>query len=85
MLAVKLLFGVGWGTSVVIGAVLVVSGPTVVLPLLAFVRPTGRVRTILKWEGVLIDPLGALLGVIAFTAVLKSTGKGGAFAPDSCS
>jgi NhaP-type Na+/H+ or K+/H+ antiporter len=71
-LAVKLLFGLGWGVSAVLGAILVVSGPTVVLPLLAFVRPTDRVRSVLKWEGVLIDPIGALLGVLAFQAVLAS-------------
>lgn len=81
-LAVRLLFGLGWGTSAMIGAILVVSGPTVVLPLLAFVRPTERVRTILKWEGVLIDPFGALLGVITFTAVLDSAGRIPAFHPE---
>jgi NhaP-type Na+/H+ or K+/H+ antiporter len=74
MLAVRLIFGVGWGVAVVLGAILVVSGPTVVLPLLAFVRPTDRVRSVLKWEGVLIDPIGALLGVIAFHAVQASAG-----------
>jgi NhaP-type Na+/H+ or K+/H+ antiporter len=80
-LAVRLLFGIGWGASITIGAILVVSGPTVVLPLLAFVRPSGRVRTILKWEGVLIDPIGALLGVIAFTAVLNSSKGSRTFHP----
>jgi NhaP-type Na+/H+ or K+/H+ antiporter len=69
-LAGKLLFGLDWGVSAVLGAILVVSGPTVVLPLLAFVRPTDRVRSVLKWEGVLIDPIGALLGVLAFQTVL---------------
>jgi NhaP-type Na+/H+ or K+/H+ antiporter len=68
-IAAKLLFGLGWGSSVVLAAVLVVSGPTVVVPLLEFVRPPDRVRSTLKWEGVLVDPLGALLGVVAFTAV----------------
>jgi NhaP-type Na+/H+ or K+/H+ antiporter len=76
-LAVKLLFGLGWGVSAVLGAVLVVSGPTVVLPLLAFVRPTDRVRSVLKWEGVLIDPIGALLGVLAFQTVLTGYEPGG--------
>lgn len=76
MVAVKVIFGLGWGVSLVIGAILVVSGPTVVLPLLAFVRPTDRVRSVLKWEGTLIDPVGALLGVVAFHAVL-SAGAGG--------
>jgi NhaP-type Na+/H+ or K+/H+ antiporter len=68
-LAAKVIFGLSWGIAAVLGAILVVSGPTVVLPLLAFVRPSARVRSVLKWEGTLIDPLGALLGVIAFTAV----------------
>ncbi len=67
--ATKLIFGLGLGVSVLLGAILVVSGPTVVLPLLAFVRPTDRVRSVLKWEGTLIDPIGALLGVVALTAV----------------
>jgi NhaP-type Na+/H+ or K+/H+ antiporter len=57
-----------------IGAILVVSGPTVVLPLLAFIRPTRDVRAILKWEGTLIDPIGALLGVLVFAAVSSGTG-----------
>jgi NhaP-type Na+/H+ or K+/H+ antiporter len=59
-----------------IGAVLVVSGPTVVLPLLSFVRPAPRVRSVLMWEGVLVDPVGALLGVLVFHAV-RSGGSGG--------
>src|SRR5919108_2794899 len=70
--AVKLVFGLGWDVSAVLGAILVVSGPTVVLPLLSFVRPTDRVRSVLKWEGVLIDPIGALLGVLAFESVRAS-------------
>src|SRR5919109_4679735 len=75
--AVKLVFGLEWGVSAVLGAILVVSGPTVVLPLLAFVRPTDRVRSVLKWEGVLIDPIGALLGVLAFQTVLTGYEPGG--------
>ena len=69
MLAVKAIFGLDWGVCALLGAILVVSGPTVVSPLLAFVRPTDRVRSVLKWEGTLIDPLGALLGTLVFTGV----------------
>jgi NhaP-type Na+/H+ or K+/H+ antiporter len=73
--ATALLFsGLGWGVPLVLGAILVVSGPTVVLPLLAFVRPAGRIRTILTWEGVVVDPIGALLGATVFTVV--RAGKG---------
>src|SRR3954452_11423630 len=68
--AVALLFdGLGDLVPLLIGAVLVVSGPTVVLPLLAFVRPARDVRALLTWEGVLVDPVGALLGVVVFHAV----------------
>jgi NhaP-type Na+/H+ or K+/H+ antiporter len=75
--AVALLFdGLGDLVPLLIGAVLVVSGPTVVLPLLSFVRPARKVRSLLMWEGVLVDPVGALLGVLVFHAVL-SGGSGG--------
>jgi NhaP-type Na+/H+ or K+/H+ antiporter len=57
------------GVAFLIGAILVVSGPTVVLPLLTFIRPTREVRSVLKWEGTLVDPIGALLGVLVFHGV----------------
>jgi NhaP-type Na+/H+ or K+/H+ antiporter len=71
--AVALIFdgfdaGVAWLT----GAILVVSGPTVVLPLLAYTRPRREVRSLLTWEGVLVDPVGALLGVLVFHAAISS-------------
>ncbi len=79
--AVQLIFGLDWGLSLVLGAILVVSGPTVVLPLLAFVRPSDRVRAVLKWEGTLIDPIGALLGVIAFQAAQQGAAGDRPFHP----
>jgi NhaP-type Na+/H+ or K+/H+ antiporter len=69
-LACLLLFdGIDGGGALLIGAILVVSGPTVVLPLLAFMRPSEQVRSLLKWEGVLVDPIGALIGVLVFLGV----------------
>jgi NhaP-type Na+/H+ or K+/H+ antiporter len=62
--------------AAVLGAILVVSGPTVVLPLLAFVRPTDRLRSVLKWVRVLVDRIGALLGVLVFQVM--SSGPPGA-------
>src|SRR5215469_16782374 len=53
-----LLLGMSAGAAVMTGAILVVSGPTVVGPLLAFVRPSDRLQKILSWEGSLIDPIG---------------------------
>src|SRR5262249_52270609 len=52
------LLGMSAGAAVMLGSILVVSGPTVVGPLLAFVRPSDRLQRILSWEGSLIDPVG---------------------------
>ena len=80
--AVALLFGgMDRGVAILIGAILVVSGPTVVLPLLTFIRPTGDVRSLLKWEGVLVDPVGAILGVLVFLGVQSARAGGAGWRP----
>ncbi|NIR50645.1 sodium:proton antiporter [candidate division KSB1 bacterium] len=56
--------------SILLGAILVVTGPTVIGPLLRHIRPIGKVADILKWEGIAIDPVGALLAVLVFEAIL---------------
>lgn len=56
--------------SVLLGAVTLVTGPTVVIPLLRLVRPKGRISSVLKWEGILIDPVGAVLAVLVFEAII---------------
>ena len=61
------------------GAILVVSGPTVVAPLLRFIRPTERLRRVLAWEGSLIDPVGGILGAVVYAAVAAGTRKGLAY------
>jgi NhaP-type Na+/H+ or K+/H+ antiporter len=71
LLAVPLL-GMSKRSAVMLGAILVVSGPTVVGPLLNFVRPTERVQRVLAWEGSLIDPVGGILGALVFHAVIAS-------------
>ncbi len=63
------------GIALLLGAVLVVTGPTVVGPLLRSVRPTGPVGPILKWEGIVIDPIGAVLAVLVFEFI-RSSGAG---------
>jgi NhaP-type Na+/H+ or K+/H+ antiporter len=70
------LLGMSAGAALMTGAILVVSGPTVVGPLLAFVRPADRLQRILSWEGSLIDPVGGILGAVVFHAVLAGT-RGG--------
>lgn len=56
--------------ALLLGAILVVSGPTVVMPLLRHIRPEGKAGPILKWEGILIDPIGAMLALVVFEVVL---------------
>jgi CPA1 family monovalent cation:H+ antiporter len=58
--------------AILVGAILVVTGPTVVGPLLRQIRPARRVGTIAKWEGIVIDPIGAGLVVPVFQEVLVS-------------
>ena len=74
-----LLLGMSSGAALMTGAILVVSGPTVIAPLLRFVRPTERLRRVLAWEGSLIDPVGGILGAVVFAAVAAGVHKGLAY------
>jgi NhaP-type Na+/H+ or K+/H+ antiporter len=66
------MFGIPLRVAAMLGMILVVSGPTVVGPLLDFVRPSDKVRRILIWEGTLTDPIGAILGALTFHAVAST-------------
>ena len=70
LLAAHWLLGLDWPMAVLLGAVLVVSGPTVVIPMLHHIRPTGASGPALKWEGIVIDPVGAVLAVLVFEALI---------------
>jgi NhaP-type Na+/H+ or K+/H+ antiporter len=64
------LLGLDIRVAMVLGAVLVVTGPTVVAPMLNVIRPSTEINRILRWEGIIIDPIGALFAVLIFEAVL---------------
>ena len=68
--AAHYVLGLSWSLAILIGSILTVTGPTVVLPLLRQIRPTGPGGAILKWEGILIDPIGAVLAVLVFEALV---------------
>lgn len=55
------------------GAILTVTGPTVIAPLLRHVNPTRKMASIFKWEGIVVDPIGAILGVLVFIISLSSS------------
>src|SRR5699024_8340739 len=57
--------GLAWATAFVIGRLFIVTGPTVIMPLLRQSKLKPRPAKILKWEGVGVDPIGALLAVFA--------------------
>lgn len=73
---VRSIFGFETGMAAVAGAILVVSGPTVIIPLLRQVRPLRRIGSVVKWEGIVIDPVGAMLAVLVFEAVRHSADLG---------
>jgi len=68
--AARLVAGLSWPTSLVLGALLVVTGPTVIMPMLRQARLERRVASVFKWEGIVNDPLGALLAVVVLQTVL---------------
>lgn len=67
--AAKYIFGLSTPIAAQLGAVLIVTGPTVVGPLLHHIRPAGATGLILKWEGIVIDPIGVGVAVLVFEAI----------------
>jgi NhaP-type Na+/H+ or K+/H+ antiporter len=56
--------------AVLLGSILVVTGPTVILPLLRHMNVNSRMSAIAKWEGIINDPIGALVAVLVFESIL---------------
>ncbi|UCD24359.1 MAG: cation:proton antiporter [Gemmatimonadota bacterium] len=65
-----LLLGFDLGLATLMGAILVVTGPTVIVPLLRHVRPSARVGSAIRWEGIVNDPIGAILAVLVFEVIV---------------
>lgn len=68
--AAYLFLGMDFQFALLLGAILVVTGPTVIIPILRQIQPREPVNSILKWEGILIDPLGATLALLVFEGTL---------------
>ncbi|MFQ5735294.1 MAG: cation:proton antiporter [Thermodesulfobacteriota bacterium] len=64
------ILGLDLPMAVLLGSIILVTGPTVIGPLLAHVRPVGKVASVLRWEGILIDPIGAVLAVLVYEAII---------------
>tara|TARA_R110002096_G_scaffold14675_26_gene51508 strand:+ start:3666 stop:5525 length:1860 start_codon:yes stop_codon:yes gene_type:complete len=70
-LACYWLIGLDVALSALFGALVVVTGPTVVVPMLRTLRATPRISKVLRWEGILIDPIGALLAVLVYEWIVS--------------
>lgn len=66
--------GLSWPVAIVVAAILVVTGPTVILPLLRQARLNKETASLLKWEAIANDPTGVLLAVISFQYFVYSGG-----------
>lgn len=69
-LSANLFLGWNWYLAALFGAIVTVSGPTVIMPLLRSIRPTRALASIMRWEGILVDPLGAVLAVLVFDFIV---------------
>jgi NhaP-type Na+/H+ or K+/H+ antiporter len=67
--AAHLLLGLSAELSLLLGAILVVTGPTVIGPILRHARPRGDIGSVLKLEGIINDPIGAILAVLVFQGI----------------
>lgn len=70
------LLGLELPAALLLGAILMVTGPTVVQPLLRHLRPRGAVGPVLRWEGILIDPIGATAAVLTLQVILAEPASG---------
>ncbi|WP_448873944.1 cation:proton antiporter [Desulfobulbus propionicus] len=66
--------GLSWRIAFLFGAVTVVTGPTVIAPILRAVRPIPTVANILRWESIVIDPIGAALAVLVYEFIISGSG-----------
>ena len=72
-LAAKFILDIPWTIAFLFSALIIVTGPTVIAPILRNIPLKKNIATVLKWEGILIDPIGALVAVLVFEFI-KTTG-----------
>lgn len=67
------LLNLDWQIAALLSSILVVTGPTVISPLLRHINPSRKIANVVKWEGIVIDPLGAILAVLVYQVILAGT------------
>ncbi len=79
--AAHFIFELSWEISFLFSALIIVTGPTVIAPILRNIPLKKDVSAVLKWEGILIDPIGALVAVLVFEFI--SVGQGYEYTRDA--
>lgn len=74
-IASHLIFGLSWPMAFLFSALIIVTGPTVITPILRNIPLKKEVSAILKWEGILIDPIGALVAVLVYEFISVEGGQ----------
>ncbi len=74
-IAAHLIFELSWQISFLFSSLIIVTGPTVISPILRNIPLKKDVSTVLKWEGILIDPIGALAAVLVFEFIIVGEGN----------
>jgi len=74
-IAAHYIFGLSWQISFLFSALIIVTGPTVITPILRNIPLKKDISAVLKWEGILIDPIGALAAVLVFEFISVGEGK----------
>ncbi|MFT5168662.1 MAG: NhaP-type Na+/H+ or K+/H+ antiporter [Saprospiraceae bacterium] len=75
--AAHFIMDLNWSISFLFAGLIIVTGPTVIAPILRNVPLSKNIGTVLKWEGILIDPIGALVAVLVYEFIIS--GEGGEF------
>ena len=75
-IAAHYIMGANWEISFLFAGLIIVTGPTVIAPILRNVPLNRNIGTILKWEGILIDPIGALVAVLVYQFIISGEGSG---------
>lgn len=74
-IAAHYIFNLSWEISFLFAALIIVTGPTVITPILRNIPLKRDVSAVLKWEGIIIDPIGALVAVLVFEFILVGEGQ----------
>ncbi len=78
-IAAHFVIGLNWSISFLFSSLIVVTGPTVIAPILRNLPIKKDLSTILKWEGILIDPIGALIAVLVFEFITVGSQMGSSY------